>query len=114
MTAYAEIGEIERFERAAELVSYAGIDPSVREFADSRTEVSIGKEGINYLRTAVFQGAWRTVHITQEAYLSEFHHHVRDQKNKPENVARVAAGRKLLVSIFCMLTREEDYNPPIG
>jgi len=80
----------------------------------SRTEGSISKEGNKYLRTAVVQGAWRAVHNGQDPYLGEFYHRLRDQKNKPEKVARVAAGRKLLVSIFQMLTREEEYNPPTG
>jgi transposase len=109
---YAEIGEVERFDRAAELVSYAGLDPSVHESADSRTEGSISKQGNKYLRTAVVQGAWRSVHSGENPYLSRFYHRLRDQKNKPEKVARVAAGRKLLVAIFHMLSREEEYDPP--
>lgn len=109
---HAEIGEIERFDRAAELVSYAGLDPSVRESAESRMEGSISKEGNKYLRTAVVQGAWRAVHNGQDPYLGEFYTRLRDKKGKPEKVARVAAGRKLLVSIFHMLSREEVYDPP--
>ena len=109
---YAEIGEIERFDRPAELVRYAGLDPSVRESADSRTEGSISKQGNKYLRTAVVQGAWRAVHNGQDPYLRKFYYRLREQKNKPEKVARVAAGRKLLVSIFHMLSREEVYDPP--
>ena len=111
---YAEIGEVERFDRAPELVSYAGLDPSVRESADSRTEGSISKQGNKYLRTAVVQGAWRAVHQGTDQYLGRFYRRLRHQKNKPEKVARVATGRKLLVSIFHMLTREEEYDPPTG
>ena len=111
---YAEIGEVERFDRAPELVSYAGLDPSVRESADSRTEGSISKQGNKYLRTAVVQGAWRAVHQGNDQYLGRFYRRLRHQKNKPEKVARVATGRKLLVSIFHMLTREEEHNPPTG
>ena len=111
---YAEIGEVERFDRAPELVSYAGLDPSVRESADSRTEGSISKQGNKYLRTAVVQGAWRAVHQGNDQYLGRFYRRLRHQKNKPEKVARVATGRKLLVSIFHMLTREEEYDPPTG
>jgi transposase len=81
---------------------------------DSRTEGSISKQGNKYLRTAVVQGAWRAVHQGNDPYLSRFYHRLRDQKNKPEKVARVATGRKLLVSIFHMLTREEEYDPPTG
>lgn len=111
---HAEIGEVDRFDRAPELVSYAGLDPSVHESADSRTEGSISKRGNKYLRTAVVQGAWRGVHQGGDPYLSRFYHRLRDKKNKPEKVARVATGRKLLVSIFHMLTREEEYDPPTG
>ena len=111
---YAEIGEVERFDRAPELVSYAGLDLSVRESADSRTEGSISKQGNKYLRTAVVQGAWRAVHQGNDQYLGRFYRRLRHQKNKPEKVARVATGRKLLVSIFHMLTREEEYDPPTG
>jgi hypothetical protein len=42
---HSEIGEVERFDRAAEVVSYAGLDPVVRESGDSRREGSISKEG---------------------------------------------------------------------
>jgi len=111
---YAEIGEVERFDRAPELVSYAGLDPSVRESADSRTEGAISKQGNKYLRTAAVQGAWRAVHTGNDPYLGKFYYRLRDQKNKPEKVARVAAGRKLLVSIFHMLDRGEEYDPPGG
>lgn len=45
-----EIGEIDRFDRAEELVSYAGLDPVVRESGDSRTEGGISKEGSKPLR----------------------------------------------------------------
>jgi transposase len=47
---HGEIGEVERFDRANEVVSYAGLDPVVRESGDSRTEGSISKEGNGYLR----------------------------------------------------------------
>lgn len=112
VTIHAEIGEIERFDRAAEVVSYAGLDPTVRESADSRTEGSISKEGNSHLRSAVVQAAWRAVHNGSDPHLSDFYYRLRDQKNKPEKVARVATGRKLLVSIFHMLTRAEGYDPP--
>lgn len=41
----AEIGEIGRFDEDKELVSYAGLDPVVREPSDSRTEGGISKQG---------------------------------------------------------------------
>lgn len=46
----AEIGEIDRFDEASEVVSYAGLDPVVRESGDSRTEGGISKQGSGDLR----------------------------------------------------------------
>jgi transposase len=41
----AEIGEISRFDRDEELVSYAGLDPMVHQSGDMDVHGSIGKEG---------------------------------------------------------------------
>ena len=47
---HGEIGEAERFDRVAEVVSYAGLDPVIRESGDSRREGQISKKGNGYLR----------------------------------------------------------------
>ena len=109
---HGEIGEIERFDRASELVSYAGLDPVVRESGDSRTEGGISKEGNGYLRWILVQCASTAVHNAKDPYLSNFYWRLRNQRNKPYKVAIVATARKLLVSLFHMLSREEPYNPP--
>jgi len=108
---YGEIGEIDRFDRAKELVSYAGLDPTVRESGDSRTEGPISKEGSEYLRHTLVQCANIAVHNCDDPYLSEFYERLR-RRGKPHQVAIVATARKLLVSIFHMLTKEEVYDPP--
>jgi transposase len=46
----SEIGEIDRFNEANQVVSYAGLDPVVRDSGDSRTEGSISKRGSGDLR----------------------------------------------------------------
>ena len=51
----AELGEIERFDEAKEAVSYAGLDPTVRESGDSRTEGGISKRGSGDLRWILVQ-----------------------------------------------------------
>lgn len=110
---HAELGEVDRFDRAVEVVSYAGLDPTVRESGDTRKEGSISKRGNKYLRTAVVQGAWRGA-CSGDPYLSEYYYRLREDKNKPELVARVATGRKLLVSIFHMLSNQERYDPDLS
>ncbi|WP_276253168.1 IS110 family transposase [Halomontanus rarus] len=51
----AEIGEIDRFDAAKQVVSYANLDPVVRESPDSRTEGNISKHGSGDLRWILVQ-----------------------------------------------------------
>lgn len=109
---HAEIGEIDRFDRAAEVVSYAGLDPVVKESGETRTEGSISKEGSSYLRYILVMSATSAVHNAKDPYLKGFYDRLRHHRGKPHKVAIVATARKLLVSIFHMLTKEEPYDPP--
>lgn len=109
---HAEIGEIDRFDRAEEVVSYAGLDPVVEESGDTRTEGGISKRGNGYLRHILVMSATTAVHNAQDPYLSDFYRRLRDQRGKPHKVAIVATARKMLVSIFHMLQNEEPYDPP--
>jgi len=108
----AELGEIERFDRSKEAVSYAGLDPVVRESGDSRTEGGISKQGSRNLRWILVQCANVAVHRCKDEYLGEFYGRLKRKKN--HNVAIVATARKMLVSIYHMLERKEVYSPPEG
>lgn len=110
MVIHAELGEVDRFDTADQVVSYAGLDPTVQESADSRTEGGISKEGNSHLRNRVVQCASTAVHTVEDPYLTDFYKRLR-RKNKPKKVALVATGRKLLVSLYYMLTRSEEYDP---
>lgn len=107
---HAEIGEIDRFERAEELVSYAGLDPIVRESGQSRHEGGISKEGSGDLRWILVQCANVAVNRANDPYLGQFYARLKQRKN--HQIAIVATARKLLVSIFHMLDRQEVYDPP--
>ena len=50
VTVTAEIGEIERFSSAEKPVSYAGLDPTVRQSGQRETRGPISKEGSSVLR----------------------------------------------------------------
>lgn len=108
---HGEIGEIERFDRASEVVSYAGLDPTIRESAESRIEGSISKQGSPYLRFILVQCASVAVNNCGDPYLTDFYERLR-RRGKPYHVAIVATARKLLVSIVNMLQKEEVYAPP--
>ena len=108
---HGEIDEVERFDQANEVVSYAGLDPVIRESGDSRREAGISKEGNGYLRWILVQCASTAVHNAKDPYLSEFYWRLRDKRNKEPKVALVATARKLLVALFHMLRKDEKYNP---
>ena len=107
---YAEIGEIDRFDRDKEVVSYAGLNPVIRESGDSRFEGGISKRGSSGLRWILVQCTNVAVHNCEDEYLSRFYDRLASRKSSKE--AMVATARKLLVSIFHMLDRKEVYDPP--
>lgn len=111
VTVTAEIGEIERFPSAEKLVSYAGLDPTVQQSGQRETRGPISKEGSSVLRWMLVQCANNVVMHGNE-YFVEFFERLTRRKNK--YVARVATARKVLVSMYHMLTRSEEFVPISG
>ncbi len=107
-TVLAEVGEIDRFDRDKELVSYAGLDPEVHQSGDTEIRGSISKEGSAPLRWTPVQSAH--VAVRYDEYLGNYYSRLKQRKN--HQIALVATARKLLISIFHMLTRKEPYDPP--
>jgi len=106
----SEIGEIDRFDEANPVVSYAGLDPVVLESGDSRTKGSISKRGSGDLHWILVQCVQTAVHRCKDSYLRRFYARLKQREN--HQIAIVTTARKLLVSIFHMLDREEVYYPP--
>ena len=107
---YAEVGEIDRFDRDKEVVSYVGLNPVIRESGDSRFEGNISKRGSGRVRWILVQCAQTAVHTCKDEYLSRFYDRLARKKSSQKAI--VATARKLLVSIYHMLDREEVYDPP--
>lgn len=110
LTIYAKLGEIDRFDGHKEVVSYVGLNPAIRESDDSRIEGSISKRGSRRVRWLLVQAAHNAVHNYNDEYLSQFYDRLASRKNSKKAI--VATARKLLVSIYYMLDREEVYDPP--
>jgi len=110
MTIKAEVGEFDRFDHKNEVVSYAGLDPAVRQSGDKETTGGITKEGPSTLRWALGQGALNAKRY--DSYLGNYY--TRLAEHKPKKKALVATARKLLVMIYAMITKQEAYDPPKG
>ena len=110
LTLYAEIGDVERFDGHKAVVSYVGMNPTIRESGDSRIEGGISKRGSGRVRWLLVQAVYNAVYNCKDEYLTQFHD--RLAAKKPRKKAVVATARKLLVSLYYMLNRNEAYNPP--
>ena len=104
----AELGEIDRFDNHEEVVSYAGLDPVVHQSGETELHGSISKKGPGALRWALVQAA--RISVRCEEYFGNFYTRLKQKKN--DQIAIVATARKMLVSVFYMLKRNEPFDPP--
>lgn len=106
---HAEIGDIKRFKTSSQLVSFAGIDPTVRQsgnFTASRNKMS--KRGSPYLRLAIWQAA--VVAVRYNPPLKAFYKK-KIQEGKHHMTAIGAVSRKLTGIIFALLKNNKEFDP---
>lgn len=103
MTVLAAIGDVERFAEAKKLVGYAGLGSSVHASGEKHRTGRITKSGRRELRWALVEAA-RQAARTHPYWKAEF---TRLEKRIGQEKAWVAIARKLLVSIWHILTKGE-------
>jgi transposase len=101
-----EVGDLNRFPSAKQLVSYAGLDPRVRQSGEQCRRGRISKAGRSPLRWLMVEVAWSHV-AAGGPEAARYQRAVA--KGKPAQVAIVALARHLLVLAYLLLTREESY-----
>ena len=102
----AAVGDIRRFRTPRCLVSYLGLDPSVRQSGLSAARHGgISKQGSAGALHALVESAW--VVARSPGPLHAFGQRVRARRGT--NVATVAVACKLAVLFWHMLTKSEDY-----
>ena len=107
----SEIGDIRRFPCEEKLFSYAGVIPSVHQSGEHKYHGHITKQGSKYLRWILTEVVrihliWTKKHEV-ETTISRFYQRIR--KKKPENIAAIAASRKLLQIIYHMLKNQDEF-----
>lgn len=100
-----ELGDIERFDNANQVVSFAGLDPGIRESDGKRKDLKISKAGSKLLRWAMIQLAWRVVR--QSAYWQ--YRYERLKKRRGSRKAITAIARRQLTIIAAMLRTGTPY-----
>jgi transposase len=101
----AAIGDIRRFRAPTNLVSYFGLNPSVYQSGLKAYTGHISRRGRSHGRTVCVEAAHQLVRVP-----GPFHaFFLRLRRRKPYNVAITAVARKIVVLVWHMLTKNEDY-----
>ena len=101
----AVVGDIDRFERPAKLVSYLGLDPRVRQSGDRPAmRGHISRAGQAHARGLLCEAAHAAVR--SPGPLAGFH--ARLKARRGAGVAIVATARKLAVLVWHLLAKDED------
>jgi transposase len=105
MLVLSAIGDITRFSHPKKLVGYAGLGAGVHDSGKKHQDKSITKEGRRELRWALVEAAWAAVR--SDPHRKAQYEHFK--KTKHPNKAIVAVARKMLVSVWHILTKRETY-----
>jgi len=105
MTILSAIGDISRFENPKKLVGYAGLGAGVHDSGQKHRDKGITKFGRKELRWALVEASWQAIR-SNPRWRAEY-----DElcKRKHPNQAIVAIARKLLVTLWYLLNRQEAY-----
>ena len=105
LAASSEICDVSRFESHKKLCSYFGLVPSVYQSGNADRKGHITKQGNALLRSLLIQCAWSAV-----KYSPRFRRKYNKLRKKTGNQkAIVAVARTIVVDMYFMLVRNEEY-----
>jgi transposase len=105
MTILSAIGDIQRFENPKKLVGYAGLGAGVHDSGIKHRDKGITKSGRKELRWALVEASWQAIR-SNPRLRAEYD---RLCQRKHPNQAIVAIARKLLVTIWYVLSDKQPY-----
>jgi len=107
----AAIGDVSRFGSPRKLVSYLGLNPSVRQSGSGPAyHGRISKQGPGRARGLLVEAAWAAARAPGP--LRAFFLRIRSRRG--QHVAAVATARKLAVLVWHVLTKEQGHAPVRG
>ena len=109
-TILGEIGDINRFQTPAQLLAFAGLDPSIYESGDLKSnKCRISKRGSKYLRTAIFTAT--RVACVGKTRDNQFRRKY-DRKmaeGKHHNSAICNVSKNMINTVFALLKTQETF-----
>jgi transposase len=103
----AELGDVERFPDEKKVCAYAGLVPSLHQSGNLSRLGHVTKEGSPLLRWVLVQCAWMHLQHAENTGLTRFFWRIA--RRKGSKVAILAMARKLLVTMYWMLKRHEEF-----
>ena len=98
----AEIGDIERFNNASQLIAYAGIDPAIYQSGQiSGLHLKISKKGNKKLRALLYLAVSCMIKTDRESVIVDFYKRKKASGMKPK-AALVASMNKLVRIIYSL------------
>lgn len=105
----SEIGaDMTQFKTAKRLVSWCGLSPANNESAGKKKSVRISKAS-QYLKPVLIQCALASLKCKDNDYFRTKYERIK--KRRGHKKALIAIARKMIVSIFQMLSNDEDFFP---
>jgi transposase len=109
LTIAVEIGDIDRFHRPEQLVSYGRLAPRVHQSGQARPQSGpLNKSGSRLLGWAAVeaaQHAWRETNPWHDLYVDV------GRRSRHTNAAKAAVARKILIAVWHMLSRNQPFKP---
>lgn len=105
-----EIGALDRFESAGNLVAFFGINPTFKKSGDKNYIIGMSKDGSPHARAILFMAAENVVR--QESYFTAIHER-QMQKGKSYREAIGVVMSKLTRVIYGMLKTESFFDPGV-
>jgi len=102
----AEIADIDRFSTSANLCAYAGLVPRTHQSGNKEWKGHIAK-GNSYLKCILVECAHVHVRIS-DSWITEAYRRIKIRAGSKK--AKIAAARKLLITIYCLLKEGRGYN----
>jgi transposase len=108
----SEIGDVSRFDSAAKLAAFAGVDPTMKQSGDfTGTRTRMSKRGSPYLRRALWLAS--TVAAFKDPAVSAFYQRKRTE-GKSHMTALGHVCRKMVNIVFAVMRDNTPYSPAIS
>ena len=108
MQVLTELYQPKRFENSKQVAAYVGLAPQVRQSGGTRTEGPLLRGGRGALRSTLVEAAWAWVKVDKRAG-KIYGRMVKNTGNGKKAI--VAMARRMLINLWIMLVRKEDYRP---